>query len=315
MQESADHWRDISMFDDQRAVEKIRSDAIDILVDLAGHTAGNRLMVFAARSAPVQITWLGYPATTGLVTMDYRVTDSLADPPGYEAFYTEQLVWVPGCFLCYQPSPQSPPVAPPPAIENGFVTFGSFNNLAKINLEVVTLWSKLLHIVPGSRLLVKNPSLTDPAIARQLMSLLAQHHVSEDRVELLGLAQTTEKHLDAYRHVDVALDTFPYNGTTTTCEALYMGVPVVTLVGYSHAGRVGVSLLTALGLDELVADTPEKYIKVAQKLAENHEKLTDLRNSLRTRMESSQLCDGKAFADKMEHVYRELWQGWCNRVK
>ena len=239
LQRAAHHWRDISALDDRHALECIRADCIDILVDLAGHTAGNRLLLFTAKPAPVQITWLGYPATTGLAEIDYRMTDSVADPEGYDSHCTEKLLRLPGCFLCYQPNANSPQVAPSPALVNTYVTFGSFNNLAKINEDVIALWSALLQSLPESRILIKNPSLSDAATAERYKVQFAHYGIGPERVELLGLVPGTEAHLDTYRKIDIARNTFPYNGTTTTCEALYMGVPVVTLMGQAHAGRVG----------------------------------------------------------------------------
>ncbi|MCK5003176.1 MAG: tetratricopeptide repeat protein [Gammaproteobacteria bacterium] len=312
LQGMAGHWRDISGLDDAKAIDQIRSDKIDILVDLAGHTAGNRLTIFTAKPAPVQLTWLGYPTTTGLSEIDYRLTDAVADPSGQEKYYTEKLNRLSGCFLCYEPFSGSPDVAPPPMLENGFATFGSFNNLAKINEDVISTWSSLLQSVPNSRLLIKNPSLTDPATAQRYLSRFEQYGVSKDRIELLGLAPTTEDHLNTYKRIDVALDTFPYNGTTTTCEALHMGVPVVALAGESHAGRVSASLLSTLGLEELIASTLEDYINIAGKMVGNQKHLSELRETLRTRMANSPLSDGKAFAKKMEQTYRAIWQEYCS---
>ena len=308
----AHHWRDLTCLDDQSAFARIQDDAIDILVDLSGHTAGNRLPLFRMKPAPVQITWLGYPATTGLDAMDYRLTDGIADPPGHEAYYSEELIRVPGCFLCYMPPPQAPPVAPAPATSAGHVTFGSFNNQAKINEEVIALWSRLLHSVSNSRLLLKNPSLSDPATADYCRTRFAEHAIEAERLELIGLATTTEAHLDTYRRVDIALDTFPYNGTTTTCEALWMGVPVITHEGHIHAGRVGASLLNAVGLNDLVGCDPDDYLAKAAALAENPARFTELRQSLRDTMSDSLLCDGATFARKIEVAYRDVWKTWCS---
>ena len=312
LQRIAGHWRDISGLDDSKAIELIRSDKIDILVDLAGHTAGNRLTIFTAKPAPLQLTWLGYPTTTGLREIDYRLTDAIADPLGQENYYSEKLIRLTGCFLCYEPFNQSPTVSPPPILENGFATFGSFNNLAKINSNVISAWASLLHSVPGSRILIKNPSLTDHTTAQRYMSLFEQYGISEERIDLLGLAPTTAGHLDTYKRIDIALDTFPYNGTTTSCEALYMGVPVVTLTGSSHAGRVSSSLLTELGLNDLVTSSLENYIDVAGKLANNRTRLSELRETLRPRMDGSSITDGNAFARKMEQVYRSIWHEYCS---
>jgi predicted O-linked N-acetylglucosamine transferase (SPINDLY family) len=312
LQRESSAWRDVSTMDDAALVEQVRADGIDILVDLAGHTAGNRLTVFAARAAPVQVTYLGYPSTTGLSRMDYRLTDERADPPGEEAFYSEHLVRLPECFLCYQPLHQSPPVASAPMVHNGFITFGSFNNLAKINANVVALWSEILQAVPDSRLLIKNPSLTDIATAERYRAMFGTHGIAAERIELLGLVLDQQAHLDTYRRIDIALDTFPYNGTTTTCEALYMGVPVITLAGQAHAGRVGLSLLGSLGLEELIVRTPVDYVSCAVSLAMNPGRISELRHMLRERLLTSVICDADSFARKVEQAFRQIWRDWCS---
>lgn len=307
----ADCWRDISKLSDEQVAGQVRADGIDILVDLSGHTGGHRLSIFSRKPAPLQVTYLGYPNTTGLSTMDYRLTDALADPEGQERFYTEELVRLPGCFLCYLPPADAPAVTSPPSDEAGFVTFGSFNNLAKINVQVIELWSEVLRGVPKSRLLLKNHSLTDADTREKYHAMFVKHGITRDRLELTGHTPTREGHLALYGRVDIALDTFPYNGTTTTCEALWMGVPVITLAGKTHAGRVGLSLLTVLGLNEFIADGPQGYVARATTLANDREQLTHLRTILRERMRASPLCDAPAFARKVEAAYREMWRRWC----
>lgn len=307
----ADVWRDIAKLSDADLAAQVTADGIDILVDLAGHTSAHRLAVFAWRPAPVQVTWLGYPNTTGLSAMGYRITDALADPPGREAFYTEKLIRLDGCFLCYQPPGDTPDVAPLPAETSGVVTFGSFNNLSKMQPAVIALWSQVLQAVPGARLLVKNPSLTDPPTRARIAAMFAQHGIGPDRLELLGHTPTPQEHLALYGRVDIALDTFPYNGTTTTCEALWMGVPVVTLAGAVHAGRVGVSLLTAAGLPELIAATPAECVARAAALAGDRDALSRLRAGLRERVRNSRLCDAAGFTRAMEAALRSMWRQWC----
>lgn len=309
----ADIWRDISAMSDNQVIDQIRSDGIDVLIDLAGHTGANRLWLFACRPAPVQVTYLGYPNTTGLSTMDYRITDFLADPEGQEKFYTEKLLRLPSCFLCYQPPVEAPEVVPLSANKTGRVTFGSFNNLAKINFQTIRLWSEILRAVPESRLLLKNHSLADPATRERYLAMFREQGVLSDRIELVGTVSSSAEHLALYGKVDVALDTFPYNGTTTTCEALWMGVPVITLVGHAHAGRVGLSLLTAVGLRELAAETAEEYVTRAAALAADLGSLSALRASLRERMRASRLCDAAAFAGTVEAAYREIWRRWCGQ--
>ena len=223
----------------------IRTDEIDILVDLAGHTAKNRLPVFTLKPTPVQITYLGYPNTTGLTTMDYRLTDVLADPLGQEAFYTEELVRLPQGFLCYTPPAESPEVGPLPVRETGYVTFGSFNMLPKINVRVVEAWSRILKAIPHSRLILENKSFRDDSTRERYLVLFQEYGVSADRLDLIGWLPRIVDHLDLYHCIDIALDTFPYNGTTTTCEAMWMGVPVITLGG--SACRPGKCKLTDAG--------------------------------------------------------------------
>jgi len=308
----ADHWREIHGQTNQQIVAQVQTDQIDILVDLTGHTAHNILTAFARKPAPVQVTWLGYPATTGLPAIDYRLSDAIADPEGEGEFYTEELVRLPDCFLCYQPLRDAPPVEMLPAADRGYITFGSFNNLAKITPAVVALWSEVVKAVPDSRLLIKNPSLTDPNRRAQYCQLFRSHGISDDRVELLGHTPTREEHLALYGRLDIGLDTFPYNGTTTTCEALWMGVPVLTLTGNRHAGRVGKSLLKCIGLDDWVADSPEQFIARATDLAADLVGLAVMRQGLRDRLAASPLCDSDAFACKVEAAYRGMWHRWCD---
>lgn len=309
----ADHWQDISGLADRDAANVIRTDAIDILVDLAGHTAGNRLPIFTEKTSPVQATWLGYPATTGLSTIDYRLVDRITDPDGNGVFCSEQLLRMPGCFLCYAPPGAHPAVAPGPAAHAGHVTLGSFNNLAKLNEDVIALWAMLLRELPDTRLLIKNPSLTDRSAADRLLKQFENHAIDTSRIALLGLAGSTMEHLDTYRHIDIGLDTFPYNGTTTTCEALFMGVPVITLSGNRHSGRVGASLLTASGCGELVATDADDYLAKVAMLAGDSSRLESYRTTLRDRLLASPLCDGAAFAAKFEDAIREMWRSWCRR--
>ena len=303
------HWRRTCGVDDAELALRIRRDAIDILVDLAGHTAGNRMAVFARRAAPVQISWLGYPNTTGLAAMDYRITDFIADPPGAEQWHSEQLLRLRGGFLCYQGETGHPGRGPAAVAEH--VVFGSFNNLSKFSDQVLNLWAEILRRVPNARLLLKNRALEDPACRDRLIGRFFAHGVEAERLELVGWTATPEDHLHLYERVDIALDTAPYNGTTTTCEALWMGVPVITLCGERHASRVGASLLHRIGLDELVAADAAGYVSLAVDLAGDPMRRSELHTGLRRRMLSSPLCDGKAFAREMESAYRRVWGEWC----
>lgn len=307
-----DQWRDVSSLDDARATEEIRGDKIDILVDLGGHTADNRLLVFARKPAPVQVTYLGHPGTTGLHAIDYRLTDALADPPGKtDAFHTEALVRLPGSFLCYQPDEDPPQVGLLPASRAGYLTFGSFNSTAKINEQVITCWAAILRAVPDSRFILKAMALADAGTRERFQACFTKHGVAAEHLDLRPWMPTAE-HLQLYNKVDIALDPFPYNGTTTTCEALWMGAPVVTLAGTTHAGRVGASLLTHAGLPELIAESPEDYVKLAAALASDLERLQDLRQGLRERLQRSPLMDAEGFTRSLEAAYRGMWQKYCS---
>lgn len=311
LQELAGHWRSIIGMTGTQVADMIRADGIDILVDLAGHTGNNALKVFSYKPAPVQVTWLGYPDTTGLSAIDYRLTDILCDPPGSEAFHTESLLRLLDCFLSYQPLTGAPDVAPLPALAQGYITFGSFNHLPKINDRVIALWAELLTAVPHSRLLLKNKSLGDAATAERYYGLFAARGIGRELIELTGFTTTQVEHLDAYGRIDIALDTFPYNGTTTTCEALWMGVPIVTLAGERHAGRVGMSLLNAVGHPEWIAGNPIHFIALAADLAADIPRLAALRRGLRRQVADSSLCDRPAFARGMEAAYRKMWRACC----
>jgi protein O-GlcNAc transferase len=308
IKETVDVWRDIDKLSDAETVRLIREDRIDILIDLAGHTGNSRLGIFVAKPAPVQMTYLGYPNTTGLRAIDYRITDGVADPAGEEDHYSEKLLRLDGCFLCYQPDPNTPVVAPLPALANGHVTFGSFNNFSKINPGVLHLWSEVLKQVPGSRLLLKCPALTDAGVQSRVSAALQALGVDAERVDLLGHTRTRQEHLALYARVDIALDTFPYNGTTTTCEALWMGVPVLSLVGEHHAGRVGASLLGAAGLTDWLADTSGAFVATAQARSADLAGLGRLRGLLRGQLADSALCDVAGFVRRLEDAMRQVWE-------
>lgn len=308
IKKGVDVWRKTAGMDDDSLFHLIRSDAIDILVDLAGHTGGNRLPVFAMRPAPVQVTWLGYPNTTGLSTMDYRIIDDVTDPPGdADRYHSEKLVRLPNGFLCFDPPVGAPAVTPLPMKRNGFVTFGCFNALAKITDEAIALWAKIMTRVPGSRILFKNKCLFDESTRNLLLGRFAAHGISSERVMMTPYTLTTEEHLACYGHLDISLDTFPYNGTTTTCESLWMGVPVLGLLGNRHASRVTASILTRLGLDSLIGKDEDEFVEIAVHLAGQPALLEVLRSGLRERMRKSRLCNGKPFLSEIEAVYEKIW--------
>ena len=307
IKKGVDVWRKTAGMEDDTLYSLIRSDAIDILVDLAGHTGGNRLPLFARRAAPVQVTWLGYPNTTGLSAMDYRIVDDISDPFGEaDKYHSEKLVRLPNGFLCFDPPKNAPEVSSLPMLRNGFVTFGSFNALAKITDRAIELWSRILARVPGARILFKNKCLFDEATRNRLYGRFAVHGVSHERIMMTPFTMTTTEHLACYGHLDISLDTFPYNGTTTTFESLWMGVPVVGLMGDRHASRVSASILTRLGLDSLVGKDAEECVAIAVHLSGRPELLEVLRFGLRERMRSSQLCKGREFSLELEKLFRKF---------
>jgi len=308
----ADGWRPIGGLSDDAAAQAVRQDAIDILVDLSGHMSG-RLALFARKPAPLQLTYLGYPDTTGLPAMDYRLTDSVADPAGEaDRFATEKLIRIDPCAWCYAPVHATPEVAAP---RSGAITFGSFNILAKLSAPTLETWGSLLRELPGSRLKLKSFAANEPAVREQLARGLRDQGIEPARLEVLGHQDDAREHLARYGEIDIALDPFPYNGTTTTCEALWMGVPVVTLAGARHAGRVGASLLRGVGLEELIAKDRESYVAATLALASDRSRLAGLRAELRGRMQRSPLMDAAGFCRRLEAVYREMWHGWCSQAR
>jgi predicted O-linked N-acetylglucosamine transferase (SPINDLY family) len=313
LQNFADGWRQIDKLTDEEVVEMIRQDEIDILIDLSGHTAGNRILVFARKPAPIQVSYLGYPNTTGLTTMDYRITDAWADPPGTtEHLYTEKLIRLPYGFLCYKAPSNAPSVNPPPLLSNGYLTFGSFNNLAKVNPELVGYWAQILQAFPNSKMIIKSKPLADDKTKAFLGGLFQQQGIDVNRVEMIGRIPNPIEHLALYNRVDIGLDTFPYHGTTTTCEALWMGVPVITLAGKSHVSRVGVSLLSWVGLPSLITHSPTEYIQKAIALGNNPSQLQKLRSNLREAMQKSPLTNGSLFSQSFENALRNMWQNYLS---
>jgi len=304
-------WRSIVGLSDEEVAKLIHSDGIDVLVELTGHTGNNRLAMLARRPAPVIVTWIGYPHTTGLTRMDYRISDEQADPRDSPGLTTEKLVYLPDCFLCYTPPEGAPAVSLRPAQETyGSVTFGCFNNLAKVSTLMIRVWSRLLHEVPDSRLFLKSKALLCQKVQEKFRRAFASHGIEGHRVDLSGLKPQTGSHLQMYNLVDVALDTAPYAGTTTTCEALYMGVPVVALRGQRiHAQNVGASLLAAVQLGDLVAATEEEFVQKAAALARHTTRWAALRAGLRSRMLRSPLCDGPRHAVRLERLLSSLAAG------
>ncbi|MGC8640413.1 MAG: tetratricopeptide repeat protein [Isosphaeraceae bacterium] len=309
-QSAATCWRDVNALSDQRLTEQIVRDRIDILFDLAGHTAHNRLLVFARKPAPIQVTWAGYVGTTGLKTMDYILADRHQIPPGAEAHYSEKVLRMPDGYVTYDPPAYAPPVSPLPALTQGHVVFGSFNNRAKIDFRTVQLWATILDQVPNSRLVLKSKGMSDRSNVMGLLEQFARHNIKAERLELLD--RSPHPHLLAeYGRIDLALDPLPYNGGLTTCEALWMGVPVLTCPGETFASRHSLSHLSTAGLKETIARTPEEYVELAASLAGDPPRLAALRTGLRERMAASPLCDGPRFAANLMQLLRRTWQEWC----
>lgn len=304
------HWVYSYTLTDEALANRIRSDRVDVLVDLAGHTGNNRLQVFARKPAPVQVSWLGYPNTTGLATMDYRLSDGIADPVGEsDTLSTEKIIRMADGFHCFEPPLALPDTVQTPALEKGFVTFGSFNNQSKINQLTLERWAGVLEAVPGSHLLLKNHQLSDSRNREHWLRVMDMLGIDVSRVELVGYAENLEDHYRTYERVDIGLDTFPYNGTTTTCEALWMGVPVLTMAGNSQRARTGASLLIHAGLGDWVARDDRDFVGIASRWAEKTEALNVLRLSLRERLQQSPIGDAKAFASKFFTTLRSFRTG------
>jgi protein O-GlcNAc transferase len=305
---TADDWRDIARLDDASAAELVRRDEIDVLVDLTMHLAKNRLLLFARKPAPVQICWLAYPGTTGLAAMDYRISDPYLDPADVDlGLYSERSLRLPDCFWCYDPCANGPEPGELPARRSGHVTFGCLNNFVKVGDEVIALWARVLRGIERSRMVVLAPK---GDVQKHAIREFGRHGIAPGRVELVDRLPRSE-YLATYRRIDLCLDTFPCCGHTTSLDALWMGVPVVTLRGKTVIGRAGASLLMNLGLPELLADTYDDYARIAVDLCVDLPRLEALRSGLRPRMHASPLMDGARFAANMEALYLQAWREWC----
>lgn len=305
-------WRHVAGTQDEALARQIRADGIDILIDLSGHTSHSRLPVFAWKPAPVQMTWLGYLATTGVEAIDYLLADSLVLPESLEGAFTEKILRLPRSYLCFSRPGDDAEVSPLPAATRQAVTFGSFNNLKKLNDDVLDLWARILASMPDSRLLLKARQLADPAVQARLKAFFAARGIAAERLELPGHV-ASGAHLATYGRVDIALDPFPYPGITTTVEALWMGVPVVTLAGASFMERQGVGLLTHVGLQDWIASDPEDYLARAVSHATDLRALAEIRIGLRDRVQASPFFDRKGFAQDFECSLRGAWHDWCRR--
>jgi predicted O-linked N-acetylglucosamine transferase (SPINDLY family) len=307
-------WRSIVGVANAQSAEMIRQDRIDILVDLAVHSGGHKLLLFARKPAPVQVTWLGYAGTTGLDVMDFRLTDPIVDPPGLtESLHTEQLVRLPRTQWCYRPPDDAPDVSPPPFERNSDdVTFGNATNLAKVTPQVIALWARAMNAASTqSRFALMSRSFADESTRQLITEAFAGHDVDASRLSLRP-GGTIGDYFRFFADIDVCLDTFPFNGGTTTCHTLWMGVPVLTMTGRTSVSRVAASVLTNVGLGDLVAATPDEFVRVAAALSRDADRLRTLRTQLRDMMRTSPLCDAPAFVRDLETAYRTMWRAWCS---
>jgi protein O-GlcNAc transferase len=308
LRRSADGWRDITAMTDAEAAARIREDRVDLLVDLTMHAGRNRLLLFARKPAPVQVCWLAYPGTSGLSTIDYRLSDPHLDPLGSDtSVYSERTIHLPESFWCYDPLTSEPQVGPPPARSNGHVTFGCLNNFAKVNEDVLALWARVLRAVPSSKLLLQVPEGWRPWALAKLKSY---GDVESGRVEFVSRGPR-DQYFRTFGSIDVCLDPFPWCGGATSLDSLWCGVPFVTLVGRTAVGRGGLSIAMNLGLPQLVARTHDEYVAIAAALAGDIDRLSELRAGLRARLEASPLMNAPKFAHNLEAAYRDVWRRWC----
>lgn len=305
----ADNWRDVWHVTDNALIELIRTDRIDILVDLSGYTEFDRLSVFARRAAPVQVTYLGFPSSTGLTTMDYRITDAATDPhPFADDWHSETLLRLPDSQWCFRPFGTPPVPGPLPAGAAGFVTYGSFNNLTKASDTLLRCWIQILAKSPNSRLRLTR--VRSPQRANEIVAMFVEAGVAAERIECVAYTTQVPYGLQ-FSGVDIALDHFPYNGVTTTCESLYCGVPVISLHGRNCVSRSGMSILKTIRLDDLVASTPDEYVEIAVGLATDLPRLEQMRAGLRARFEQSALRDETRFARNFEQLLQTAWRDYC----
>jgi predicted O-linked N-acetylglucosamine transferase (SPINDLY family) len=307
IRQHTDHWKEIAQLDDPALAQTIRDDEIDVLVDLALHSVENHLLIFARQPAPVQITYLGYCSTSGLEAMHYRLSDPYFDPPETDlTCYSETTIRLPETYFCYLPRAPLPPPVELPALANRHVTFGCLNNFAKVSSEALDVWARILAEIPTSRMLLYLPPAVSPERGRQLFT---DRGIDPNRIEFAG-RQTWEQYMHTYDRIDIALDPFPFGGGITSCDAIWMGVPLITLSGRTAVGRGGRSVLSNVGLQELVTYSPAQYGRLAVELASNAGRLAELRRTLRPRMLASPLTNAKRFAQNIEAAYRQAWTRW-----
>lgn len=306
----ADKWRDIVDLNDNELHDLIVNDGIDILVDLSGHTGGNRLLVFASKPAPVQVSWIGFFFTTGIKEIDYILMDATAVPDGEECYFTEKVIRLPETRFCYEPPKTAPEIVSPPALKNGYITFGSFNNLAKVTPDVIKAWAQIMRSTPNSRIILKSHVLGNNHVKIRIAGQFAAEGISQERLDLRGVSPHI-KMLAEYGDMDIALDPFPFNGGLTSCEALWMGVPVLTVFGNRPIARQSAGFLKTIGLEGFIAKDVQDCCNLAIKWSNNISELTLIRDGLRQKMNSSLLCNGKLFTENLEKAYRDMWREWC----
>jgi predicted O-linked N-acetylglucosamine transferase (SPINDLY family) len=306
----ADEWRDVTKLTDNELFSLIISDGVDILVDLSGHTEGNRLRLFAMKPAPVQATWIGFFFTTGLSEIDYILMDDVSVLPGEERYFSEKVYRLPQTRFCYEPPALAPDVTPLPFTRNNYITFGSFNNLAKVTHQVIQLWARVLSEIPNSRLLLKTASLGSERVREEVATTFESFGISRERLILRNESSYVDM-LGEYGDMDIALDPFPFNGGLTSCEALWMGVPVITLAGNRPIARQTTSFIKCIDIDDLIAKNEAEYVELAMKWSNNINKLMEIRKLLRSKMQSSLLCDGRRFTVNLESAFRWMWVDWC----
>ncbi len=310
LRDKFDQYRDIWNVSDEAIACIVEQDKIDILVDLAGHTGGNKLLVLAYKPAPIQVTYLGYYDTTGMEAIDYLLTDCLTTPPESQKYYTEQLAYLPGGSICYIPQANAPAANPLPAAKKGSVTFGAFTSIWRLNRRVLGVWAEILKLTPNSRLLLGFRGGDDEKVQDHYLSHFEKLGVCREVIKING-RKPYEEYFKEYANLDIALDTFPENGGTTTCDALWMGVPVISLAGQHQVERAGLNILSRIGMEYFATATPAEYVAKAVALANKPESLMKMRASMRSRMTNSPLCDTKRFARDVETAYREMWHRWC----
>lgn len=306
----ADKYISIKDWPDEKVIREIEEDKIDILIDLSGYSSGNRLGVFARKPAPIQMSWIGYFDTTGMEAIDYIISDKFLIPEGDKKYYIEKPLRLPVSYVAMQPPEANIVVAELPAKKNGYITFASFNNSRKLNKNLIKIWAEILDKVPNSKLYLKSKAFIDKKVQEKFLTDFAKNNIAKERIIFSGHT-VLEDMFSEYNKVDIALDTFPFNGNTTTSHALWMGVPVVTLSGTNYVSKMSESILNAIGLPEFITKTKEEYINKAVSLAENIEKLQEIRLNLRNKFENSNLSGVKKFTGELEELYKKAWQGWC----